>query len=66
MDTDDGTGNSIVDSERKTLRKKAIIPEVPWVDARMKAKRVNVREQGIEEVIAQPLALRLVKAKSVD
>jgi len=58
--------NLVVDGKWETFGKKAVMTEVPRVNARIKPEGVNVGKQGIEEIIAEAHRLRFVEAIAFD
>jgi hypothetical protein len=45
----------------ESLRQEAVIAKDLWMDACVEDERVDVGEQGIKEILAEPLTLRLIE-----
>jgi len=66
MNADDRLLDTVVYGEGKALRKQPLKAELDGVNACMKLQGVDVREKGVEEVIAESRHLALVEPVAVN
>lgn len=59
-------GNLVVHGEGEPFGQEAVLAEVPLVNVRVELEGINVRLQGVEEVVAQPCRLSFVEAEAVE
>ena len=66
MNTYDLPDNTVVDGKGEPFREEAVMTEVSRVDACEELKGVNVREERVEEIIAESLTLSFIEEKAVN
>jgi hypothetical protein len=65
-DSDGLPNHPVIDGKREPSGEKAVIAEVPGVNACVESEGVNVRKQGIEKIVAEAGRLGLIEAKAFD